>query len=645
MKKYLYILIIFLSNDCFGQIKDVHVLPQVLVVKNSIQPTDIGRNIQVIDSAKMLQNNFGNIDNQLNTGNNIFVKSNGISNLKTVSVRGSSASQVAIVWNGFNLNMLSQSLVDLSLVPSFFVDKLEIQYGANMVDVGSGAIGATIELNSNLHFNTGHHIKFGHQVASFQSNVTNAQYSFGNAKFVSSTKVFYSKAKNNFPYYINGLPSFGTQLLENNTALQQGILQENKWQMNKNTILQSGIWLQHTDRNLPPSITSVNTKETQIDNHARLFVSLQQSYTKYLHTAKVAAFQEYLLYNNPIISINDAYTSNRINVESNNGFICKFGTFGANVQYQFGELLSTKHINNPIQHRVAFTGTWCKQLLSAKWNNLLSIRQELTQQQTMPFTASLNSSYYIIPNFKCNMMVHNMYRIPSFNDLFWLGSGNPNLLPENGIGAELGVVYTHKTKPKKNNVIDVLQPLNPFPKSSFSICTYTRNISNWILWLPNTSSTWQPQNVQQVWSRGLESNANFCFTLKKISLQLCGNFAFTKSTIEKTSVQERATLYQQLIYTPIHSGSLSVDASYHGWQLHFQHQMLGNVFTTADNKNDISGYTIQNVQLSKNIYINKHSITFNSGINNMANKNYQVIAFRPMPLRNYFVSMQCNLHL
>ena len=49
-------------------------------------------------------------------------------------------------------------------------------------------------------------------------------------------------------------------------------------------------------------------------------------------------------------------------------------------------------------------------------------------------------------------------------------------------------------------------------------------------------------------------------------------------------------------------------------------------------------------EIRKNANWKKQSITSAAGINNIFNQNYQVIAFRPMPLRNYFLSFNFLLH-
>jgi vitamin B12 transporter len=643
MKISIYILLILLPAATFGQIDSVQTLQQIIVSTQKIEALQIGKIITEIDSTKLVTQQFGCIKQHLAANANVFIKNYGTNNLSTISVRGSSASQVATIWNGFNLNMLSQSQIDMNLIPSFLIDKITIEYGASASKNGSGAIGSTIDLQSNLPMQAGHIINVSQQFGSFHNFSSAGKYFFSNAKFASSTKILYTDSKNDFTFFPNGTALLGKEKMQNNKFNQIGILQENKLIISKNHSVSAGFWWQNTNRQLPPSITSANTLETQADKHSRFYLHFNSVFGKYLHKAKVMASTEYLHYINPTLQIDNDYITNRVMLESEHVYVSKIGIFSAITQYNYGQMLSEKYISNAVQNRVSMQVSFAKTMFKNKLQTAITGRQDWVSNQTIPITFSANGSYQILNYLKINSVINSMFRLPTFNDLFWAGTGNPNLKSEQGIGADVGILFHSNNQIKENgnnkNLQNTIQ--NNF---EIGITSFTRNVNNWIIWTPNTSNIWRPQNVLQVWSRGLELVAHYDIKINKFYIAANANYAFTKSTNQKVTIAMINALHQQLIYTPIHTWNANLNIRHQNWHAIYQLQSIGVRFTTSDNENKLPNYQIGNVQIRKTLVSSNYQCTIGAGINNIANLNYQTIAFRAMPLRNYFVSLQMQLN-
>lgn len=72
----------------------------------------------------------------------------GFGQLKTVSVRGSSSSQVVVLLDGLRLNNPLTGSVDLSTIPIQYVDSIEVIRGGGSALVGSDAIGGVINIKT-----------------------------------------------------------------------------------------------------------------------------------------------------------------------------------------------------------------------------------------------------------------------------------------------------------------------------------------------------------------------------------------------------------------------------------------------------------------------------------------------------------------
>jgi outer membrane receptor protein involved in Fe transport len=65
----------------------------------------------------------------------------------------------------------------------------------------------------------------------------------------------------------------------------------------------------------------------------------------------------------------------------------------------------------------------------------------------------------------------------------------------------------------------------------------------------------------------------------------------------------------------------------------------GKRYITADNHNSMPAYIISNLNYTKQIQIKNINFEASFGINNIFNKNYEIVQFRPMPLRNFSISL------
>ncbi len=101
-------------------------------------------------------------------------------------------------------------------------------------------------------------------------------------------------------------------------------------------------------------------------------------------------------------------------------------------------------------------------------------------------------------------------RLPSFTDLYYQGPtniGNPDLQPETSISYELGAKYHHK-------------------KTFATVSGFYRKSNNTIDWIKyNLTDKWQPQNLTQLHTYGLEASIKHRFQ-NKFAQQLIASYAY-----------------------------------------------------------------------------------------------------------------------
>jgi vitamin B12 transporter len=310
-------------------------------------------------------------------------------------------------------------------------------------------------------------------------------------------------------------------------------------------------------------------------------------------------------------------------------------------------MISQEYTNNAEQQRLNMEFSFFKSLLHKKLQTSITARQEVMRNYKIPPVFACNASYIFNNYWKLNTVVNTMYRLPTFNDLYWLGAGNPNLKSEEGIGAELGIHYTaSKYGYKKSITAEVDSKTKKLIKNTTTagLTVFNRNVSNWIQWIPDATNIWRPSNLLQVWSRGVEASAKQNWNFSNWQIELNALYTFVNSTVEKVANGNTDILGKQLIYTPMHNGNAGLQIGYKTWQAVWQQQFTGIRFTTSDNAMQLPVYYVSNIQIRKSLPYNNNVCNVTAGINNLTNNNYQVIAYRPMPLRNYFASLQMRLN-
>ena len=277
----------------FSQLADSIVLPVVEVEAPALRSNLTGTRNEQWDSKKLASLSGNNLGELLQQESGVFIKSYGIGSSATVAVRGGSAGHTAVLWNGLPLQSPMLGLLDFSLMPVSFLDKVDLQYGGNSSAWGSGAIGGVIALDNKLKKETTS-VEINSSAGSFGllNNQLKAQYNFG--KWTGVTRLFQKSADNNFTYQIReDLP-----IVEQTNAAfeQQGILQELYYLPKGNQELSIRFWGQKTDRQIPPTSAQTRSLASQKDESLRGSIHWKSIQDKWIWNAKSGLFRESIHY-------------------------------------------------------------------------------------------------------------------------------------------------------------------------------------------------------------------------------------------------------------------------------------------------------------------------------------------------------------
>ncbi len=556
------------------------------------------------------------------------VRSYGISGLSTASLRGSGSNHTPVFWEGINLQSSMNGSLDLTLMPAFFLDEISLQHGSLGAIYGAGTLGGAIHLRSSLEPTSGLSGKLFQQLGSFGDQQTGVQLQYGNQQSIVRVRAFYRSAENDFPYY--NIYRVRPEQRQNAGINQKGVLAEFYQKISPQQNIEIKYWLQDNYVEIPGvAAASTSNQGTQTDLFHRMVVNWMLNRANHQIRARTAFLGHRLVYNDNIIenSLNEAI-SWISEVESTFYFGDRqWLLVGGNHTYEQAEV-SNYGVQPPQRHRTALFASYQTQF-HERLETTLGLRETLIDEEWSPILPSLSLAYSAGKHWKLRTKVARSYNLPTFNDLYWSGlsQGNPNLQPESGWGADLGVE---------------VQPEFDRWKLQGSLTAFSNWFNNWLQWVPHENSQWSPVNVQRVWSRGLEATANARYEVENdFSFRLWGLYSYTRSTKEEIKAGGNpAALYKQLIYTPFHQGKASALLHYYRWEFGSTVNIIGPQFTDETNNQILPSYATTDISLAYRWQINNsHQLTVNSSLNNIFNHEYEVRQGFPMPGRNYQVNI------
>ncbi|MEM7655024.1 MAG: TonB-dependent receptor [Bacteroidota bacterium] len=582
-----------------------------------------------LDSLQLAQAQGQNLADLLSLHTDVFIKSYGLGSLATTSLRGGGASHTALVWNGLPMQSPMNGQADLSLIPAFFLDEVQVQYGGSAALFGSGAVGGAIHLGQGGTVASGWGSRWFGQMGSFGNQQTGLEIQYGGQKWFSKSRLFVRMAQNDFR-----LP--GTDRRQTHAALSQsGLLQEVGVQLSPRQQLRFWVWAQQSDRQLPPPLTNLNSTANQEDESLRIMGKWSQQGDRWQVSYQTAYQREFLFYEDSAAAIFSDNLSHTLLQQAEAHWQWhpqhRF-QFALQHQYQTAQADGYEDLL-PQQHQGAAFASYHWKSISSKWEGIASLRQPLAQAEAISVgpLPSLSFKGQLIPGLQLHAQGGRTFRQPTFNDLYWNPGGNPDLRPETGWHQEMGLLA--QVQPK-----GVLL--------SAQLTAFHQLIDDWILWRPGPNF-WYPENLRSVRSQGLESEVNAKWQLANWSLQFLAAHTYIQATIRQTTLARDASLDKQLIYTPRHQGRSSLTISKGPFSCTYLHRWTGRRYTSSDNSRWLDAFHTGSMMLnwerpfhSFKLPLSHWESSLRVQFDNLWNQSYQIIENRPMPLRSWSVGLE-----
>ena len=511
--------------------------------------------------------------------------------LVTFLHRGMGNRHLPIMWNGVNLQSMTNGSYDLGLIPWDLFDKVEFYNSGSPSLQGNNGLAGSLNID---HQKSATSTK----ISSYASTLTNFGLTLKKSWLLKKMTVNMGAAlsrDNNIYEY-----SFAnTDAKRASTDFNKSnVITKVQYFLTSRQFLSGEIWWQSSDRVIPQSITSGNVIQHQKDVNLRSNLTHYYQLSQISLTSSASYIDEKLNFSAPGIDSRShakalILSCELAEIEKNNHF--------ASIKYRKDvatpNFYTQSKSRNTIQLSVAKNKKWSKSSMTN-----LAVRQDMVDGKMMPTSITIHTAVK-----KSTLQVARNYNLPGFNDLYWPVGGNPELRAEVSLKAEMTTTFQLAGWRWRTSV-------------------YSNLVDNWIQWMPQSSGLWMAVNQKKVYSRGCEINTTSRYQMGYFTIVPTLEYAYNKTTAIEHYF-DPALIGKQLIYIPAHKVKSSIQVLRQHHQLKLEYDLTGTRYDTPDNTQKLTSLHLLNVRYNYLVGKWKYMIS----VYNIFNRNYQVVRYFPMP--------------
>lgn len=614
---------------------------------------DIGATKTQIDTVALRESITNSLADVLSQNTSIFIKNYGRGTQATASFRGTAPSHTQVLWNGMKINSPMLGQVDFSLIPSYFIDDMNLWHGASSINVSGGGLGGAITLGNKKMAGDGSELNFIQGISSFHTFDEFLRYRYAKGRFQTSTRIAYVNSRNDFKYVNynkrnfdftgDGGITYPTERNKNCNYRDLHILQELYYDAGEHHFSLAG-WYMDSKRGVPMLNVNYREDDESKSQQEQKTFRLTGQWEKRGDRLKMTGNVGYTFDNTLYTYRGELGTGGLAEMQHANSIVytgfLKYGAdyflsekwmFSANVSSNFHSVSSYEKTTKAGYDRTRLEASALAVVRYRPVPRLgfaLNVREDYYGSWTPVIPAGfidvvLWPAYGVV----LKGSVARNYHYPSLNDLYFLPGGNPGLKTENGFTYDGGVEFTIKKS----------------DRFSFrgEVTAYNSHIDDWIVWLPTYKGFWEPRNVKEVHSYGWELKGKAQAKFGAWTGYLDANWAQTRS-INRGDPMNWAdeSIGKQLVYIPEFSSSVMGRLGWKGFIFTYKYNYFSERYTTSSNEMQtkigrLGSYYMNDISLEKRFRVDPVDFTLKFSVYNLFNEEYVSVLSRPMAGRNY----------
>ena len=645
------------KTDSLQQVKqlDEVQIQQYRLGRQNLSPTPI----QILTTKDLKRLNSLTVADAIRYFSGVQLKDyGGIGGLKTVNVRSMGSNHTAVFYDGVAVNSAQNGQVDLGKFSLANMEEISLVSGqsADLLQPAKAyaAASAIFLKTSTPDFSVAKKqtVNVDLKIGDFGliNPSLNYQYKITD-KLWGSVSTTYTQAHGRYKFRLtNGV--FDTTAVRNNGDVERFRLQAALFGKTKNNAewnFQGYSFL--SERGLPGAIIAnkFDYNQRMWDQNYALQGAYRQEFKKLQILFNGKLGYDYTRYLDPEFVKIDGVLDNRF--KEREGYLSAAAKYkiDSNLQLSFSsdyqyQSLDANLYRFAYPHRNTFlnvlSAAYQTQRFTLQGNLLSTTIIERVEVLTAPgsqqvFSPTLMFSWKVADanNYRIRGFYKDIFRMPTFNDLYYTFVGNTLLNPEKTKQYDIGFTYGSVFKQSKVQFIEL------------QVDAYYNEVKNKIVAQPGANlMRWIMFNLDKVEIKGLELNAK---TSVKISKQLNLGFGlnYTYQQAIDVSNSNATNFGDQIPYVPQHSGSFMAKADYDKWRLNYSFIYTGARYNQKHNSvyNYMKPWYTHDISLGYAVERKHHIIKLNLEVNNLLNQYFDVIPNFPMPGRNYRLSLNYTI--
>ena len=569
-------------------------------VSDSLYPvtitSDRGVVVSMIDSVSL--SNVMDVSEALLRSHGLQINDNGgLSALKTVSFRGLGSANTTVYVDGVRVGNVQSGQPDMGMFDVATIGSVAVDYAQNSIS-----------------FNTSRPA-FG--PSAFSGRVRMYAGSFGT--YLPSVRLdfrlsdAYSLSANASGVFSKGDFKCPDGSRRVNNDISQGRASLDLWGILEEGDLHLKMYYNHTDRGTPGSM-SWPSSDRQNDRNAFVQGVLRKRFSK-LYSLNVSLKGSYddLIY---LSSYGDSrYRQIETQLNTSHSFrISDAWNISVAADFWWDGLNSTMYSASRTSVLTAVGASYRSERVSVNAALEYSGAFDKGALSRNAFSPSVDIRAGIVKGLDVVAFVRRAYRVPTFNELYYAGFGNPSLRPEDAWLTDVGLDYAG-------------EPLLNKLRFKARLHAFYNRLTDKIISAPTSEdpNIWLPYNIGKVRTAGADALFGIAFSKDRWSVSSDVKYSYISSVDLLTGAP--------VPFTSKHLISVNADAGYAGWTLNVLWQMRSG---RSDGYGPIPAWNTLDAALSKNFSLGKsHVLGLKIMIKNILDCRYETVSGYPMPGRSF----------
>jgi len=565
----------------------------------------------------------------------------GLGGMKTISTRGATSSQTLVMIDGMPISNSQNGGFDLSVYPISLIDKVELSRGGQSSKYGSQAIGGTVNFITEIPMDkiAGAAAKYG----SFDEIFLSAYY---NIPFNNSLYAINLERTQCDGSYLFDFMQFGNKIkiARKNAQFENSTANFSHQYRYDNTTLKNNLLIRKTSRGIPGAVLQgrIENTSTKLDEEEIIYnnsINFVLGNSSLLRSNAIIKFSQMIYYDNTFSNYNNALSKNLF-ISRDIAFNTNYSAFWNNYSYELSSNFSYSDLRgNMLDPAVdgfasrinpAISAHLVRLFISDLFNitTFLSGRIDFSDNSKPAYSPSIGADFnHNNTSFNLKLFLSRNFRLPNFNEMYYLNYGTSKLNPESSISGNIYASYCFLN----NNNSQVTVNL-----SIFYIDTKDKIVA-----IPKSQISWTAANIDRTNNYGIEFSALSSF--KRIFVD---NLGLNYTLQFPKNMTKGSDLYNKLLpYQPQEIISLFSTIDIYNVLFHSSLDYSSFRYIQPDNskRSVLPSYLLLNIGISKSIEIRTNEILVRFDVVNLTDVQYSIVKNYPMPGRQLRLSLNYDL--